>query len=190
MTDNIRLVSLLFLQIISITCGGFQSNHVRATVAAARRRGLSSYVLLRTPTGLRPADPLEGNLLLTNALANRIRYCDHGMTLMMMMMMMMRQCFRIHCTFALLCCSSSGTISNLWQTSGSDERDGTGAHEWKNLIIFIANTDVSCASISGTRGWQLCDGNVGLHRNDARIVKTIDSSDTYCLFGWIRWNIR
>ena len=46
-----------------ITCGGAQSNHARATAAAAARLGLSSRLVLRTEDPQNPP-PLAGNILL------------------------------------------------------------------------------------------------------------------------------
>jgi len=46
-----------------ITCGGAQSNHCRATAFAAKRLGLKSVLLLRTPNPEQPPAP-EGNILL------------------------------------------------------------------------------------------------------------------------------
>jgi len=46
-----------------LTCGGFDSNHCRATAFLARRLGLAPHLLLRTPDGLPPVRP-GGNTLL------------------------------------------------------------------------------------------------------------------------------
>lgn len=46
-----------------ITCGGFQSNHARATALLARRLGLRPVLLLRTPSSPPPV-PSTGNALL------------------------------------------------------------------------------------------------------------------------------
>ncbi|MCF6266357.1 MAG: D-cysteine desulfhydrase family protein [Desulfuromusa sp.] len=46
-----------------ITCGGAQSNHCRATAFAAKRLGLKSVLLLRTPNPEQPP-AAEGNILL------------------------------------------------------------------------------------------------------------------------------
>ncbi|MFK5926443.1 MAG: D-cysteine desulfhydrase family protein [Desulfuromusa sp.] len=46
-----------------ITCGGAQSNHCRATAFAAKRLGLKSVLLLRTPNPDQPPAP-EANILL------------------------------------------------------------------------------------------------------------------------------
>ena len=46
-----------------ITCGGAQSNHCRATAFAAKRLGLKSVLLLRTPDPDQPPPP-EANILL------------------------------------------------------------------------------------------------------------------------------
>ncbi len=47
-----------------LTCGGFDSNHCRATAFLARRLGLRPYLLLRTPDGL-PVAQWTGNTLLS-----------------------------------------------------------------------------------------------------------------------------
>jgi D-cysteine desulfhydrase len=57
-----------------ITCGGIQSNHARATAAAARMLHLEPYLLLR---GDPPAIP-EGNLLLDGLLGARIEWVDEA----------------------------------------------------------------------------------------------------------------
>ena len=54
-----------------ITCGGIQSNHCRATVAAATALGLRSAVLLRI--GQEP--PLEGNYFLDRLFGAEVRFC-------------------------------------------------------------------------------------------------------------------
>lgn len=54
-----------------ITCGGIQSNHARATVAAAIKLGLKSAILLRTNE-----DPvIEGNYFLNKLMGADIRFC-------------------------------------------------------------------------------------------------------------------
>lgn len=56
-----------------LTTGGIQSNHCRATVVAARQRGLRPLVLLR---GAPPApSDLTGNLLLDVALGAEVHWC-------------------------------------------------------------------------------------------------------------------
>lgn len=54
-----------------ITCGGIQSNHCRATVAAATHLGLRSAVLLRI--GEEPS--VEGNYFLDRLLGADVRFC-------------------------------------------------------------------------------------------------------------------
>ena len=67
-----------------ITCGGIQSNHCRATAAAAAKLGLKAIVVLR---GHDP-DTYEGNLLLDHLLGAEVRwissedYRDHRMDIM------------------------------------------------------------------------------------------------------------
>lgn len=67
-----------------ITCGGIQSNHCRATAAAAAKLGLKAIVVLR---GHEP-DTYEGNLLLDHLLGAEVRwissedYRDHRMDIM------------------------------------------------------------------------------------------------------------
>ncbi len=56
-----------------LTPGGVQSNHCRATAVAARKLGLASYLLLRTPDGAPPAE-VDGNLLLDRLVGAEIRY--------------------------------------------------------------------------------------------------------------------
>jgi D-cysteine desulfhydrase len=56
-----------------ITVGGVQSNHCRATAVAARKLGLTPYLLLRTPDGAPPAEE-DGNLLLDRLVGAEIRY--------------------------------------------------------------------------------------------------------------------
>lgn len=53
-----------------ITCGGVQSNHARATAAAAVRVGLRSHLLL---SGAEPPDP-DGNLFLGRLLGADVRF--------------------------------------------------------------------------------------------------------------------
>lgn len=53
-----------------ITCGGNQSNHCRATAAAAARLGLESCLVLRGTTGL----PSTGNLMLDRLFGAEIRF--------------------------------------------------------------------------------------------------------------------
>jgi len=54
-----------------ITCGGIQSNHCRATVAAATSLGLRSAVLLR----INEEPPLDGNYFLDRLLGADVRFC-------------------------------------------------------------------------------------------------------------------
>lgn len=56
-----------------LTTGGIQSNHCRATVVAARQRGLRPVILLRGT----PPDPerLSGNLLLDAVLGAEVHWC-------------------------------------------------------------------------------------------------------------------
>ena len=54
-----------------ITCGGIQSNHCRATAAAAARLGLRSCLLLRTDD---PAPVLDGNYFLDRVLGADVRF--------------------------------------------------------------------------------------------------------------------
>lgn len=67
-----------------ITCGGIQSNHCRATAAAAAKLGLKAIVVLR---GDNP-DIYEGNVLLDHLLGAEVRwissedYRDHRMDIM------------------------------------------------------------------------------------------------------------
>ena len=67
-----------------ITCGGIQSNHCRATAAAAAKLGLKAIVVLR---GHDP-DTYEGNLFLDHLLGAEVRwissedYRDHRMDIM------------------------------------------------------------------------------------------------------------
>ena len=55
-----------------VTCGGLQSNHVRATAVAARQVGLEPMALLR---GRPPETPPDGNLLLDFLLTDSIEFC-------------------------------------------------------------------------------------------------------------------
>ena len=54
-----------------ITCGGIQSNHCRATVAAATHLGLRSAVLLR----ISDEPPVEGNYFLDRLMGADVRFC-------------------------------------------------------------------------------------------------------------------
>ena len=66
-----------------ITCGGAQSNHARATAAAATRLGISSRLVLRTDDPKNPP-PLSGNILLDRMVGAEIvwitpdQYQDRG----------------------------------------------------------------------------------------------------------------
>ncbi|MDF2546804.1 MAG: pyridoxal phosphate-dependent enzyme D-cysteine desulfhydrase family [Anaerosolibacter sp.] len=53
-----------------ITCGGIQSNHARATAAAAAKLGLGASLVLRSGGD----DPLEGNYLLDRLFGAEIRF--------------------------------------------------------------------------------------------------------------------
>ena len=56
-----------------ITVGGIQSNHCRATAAAARRVGLEPHLILRVEDGEEQADPgLVGNLMLDRMVGARL----------------------------------------------------------------------------------------------------------------------
>lgn len=54
-----------------ITCGGIQSNHCRATVAAAAHLGLKSAVLLRVSG----EPPVDGNYFLDRLMGADVRFC-------------------------------------------------------------------------------------------------------------------
>lgn len=51
-----------------ITCGGIQSNHARATAAAARKLGLNIHLVLRSE----PSPPLQGNYLLNHLFGAKV----------------------------------------------------------------------------------------------------------------------
>lgn len=51
-----------------VTIGGAQSNHCRATAAAARLLGLEPHLILRAPAAALPESGLEGNLMLDRML--------------------------------------------------------------------------------------------------------------------------
>lgn len=53
-----------------ITCGGIQSNHARATAAAAAKMGMASCLVLRT----NKEEPLEGNYFLDKVLGAQVRF--------------------------------------------------------------------------------------------------------------------
>lgn len=53
-----------------ITCGGLQSNHARATAAAAAKMGLSSYLILRGA----PKEEHDGNYLLDMLLGAQMKF--------------------------------------------------------------------------------------------------------------------
>lgn len=55
-----------------ITCGGIQSNHCRATVAAATILGMKSAVLLR----ISDTPPVKGNYFLDRLLGADVRFCN------------------------------------------------------------------------------------------------------------------
>jgi len=54
-----------------ITCGGIQSNHCRATVAAATKLGLKSIVMLR----VNEETKIEGNYFLDKLFGAEVRFC-------------------------------------------------------------------------------------------------------------------
>ena len=56
---------------VIVTTGGLQSNHARTTVAAARKLGLQTVLVL---VGEQPKEPLEGNLLLDYLLGAELRF--------------------------------------------------------------------------------------------------------------------
>lgn len=53
-----------------ITCGGIQSNHCRATAAAATKLGIKSYLILRGT----PPEPADGNYLLDLLLGAKVKF--------------------------------------------------------------------------------------------------------------------
>jgi len=55
-----------------ITCGGVQSNHCRATAAAAARLGMACYIVANG----RPPERLTGNALLDHLLGADVRYVE------------------------------------------------------------------------------------------------------------------
>lgn len=58
-----------------ITAGGVQSNHARATAAAARELGLQTHLFLRTKSANEPAQvPAHGNVLLDKLLGAHLHY--------------------------------------------------------------------------------------------------------------------
>ncbi|RQD69097.1 MAG: D-cysteine desulfhydrase family protein [Tindallia sp. MSAO_Bac2] len=57
---------------VLITCGGLQSNHARATAAAARRLGLKCHLVLRGT----PGDSWTGNLFLDKLLGAEITFLE------------------------------------------------------------------------------------------------------------------
>lgn len=67
--NKVRKLEFSFARLLAdgadtaLTLGGVDSNHCRATVYLARRRGLDVHLLLRTPDG-GPPDELRGNTLL------------------------------------------------------------------------------------------------------------------------------
>lgn len=58
-----------------VTCGGWNSNHCRATAFLARRIGLDVQLFLRTPDGQPPESP-NGNLLLDQQVGAEIKWID------------------------------------------------------------------------------------------------------------------
>lgn len=75
--NKIRKLEYVFKKVLDsgfngvITTGGIQSNHCRATVAAATSLGLKSIVLLKVAE----APKIEGNFFLDNLFGAQIRYC-------------------------------------------------------------------------------------------------------------------
>ena len=61
---------------VLITCGGEQSNHARATAAAAARLGLRCHLVLRTVDPAAPP-PLVGNLLLDMLVGADVTWISH-----------------------------------------------------------------------------------------------------------------
>jgi D-cysteine desulfhydrase len=65
-----------------VTIGGVQSNHCRATAAAARMTGLEPHLILRcaatAPTTMDGAEEMIGNLLIDRVMASRIYTCTPG----------------------------------------------------------------------------------------------------------------
>lgn len=55
-----------------ITCGGIQSNHCRATAVAARKLGITPYVMLRTTDGREPSE-VDGNYFLDRLVGATVR---------------------------------------------------------------------------------------------------------------------
>lgn len=66
-----------------VTCGGYQSNHARATAYVARRLGLEAHLILRSPkdTAISNERELQGNAFLNRlcqADITRVRYSDYA----------------------------------------------------------------------------------------------------------------
>jgi D-cysteine desulfhydrase len=61
---------------VLITCGGEQSNHARATAAAAARLGLRCHLVLRTVDPAAPP-PLVGNLLIDMLVGAEVSWISH-----------------------------------------------------------------------------------------------------------------
>ncbi|MBP9085815.1 MAG: pyridoxal-phosphate dependent enzyme [Kofleriaceae bacterium] len=61
---------------VLITCGGEQSNHARATAAAAARLGLRCHLVLRTVEPAAPP-PLVGNLLIDMLVGAEVSWISH-----------------------------------------------------------------------------------------------------------------
>jgi D-cysteine desulfhydrase len=59
---------------VTVTCGGVQSNHARATAILSRRLGLSPVLVLRTPDGRRPEGTPRGNLFLDSLVGADLRF--------------------------------------------------------------------------------------------------------------------
>ena len=77
--NKIRKLEFIFARAMAqgvdgvITCGGWNSNHCRATAALAARLGLECHLFLRTPDG-QPVEPLTGNTLLDVLLGAQLHW--------------------------------------------------------------------------------------------------------------------
>lgn len=77
--NKIRKLEYVFKEVLEngcdtvITCGGIQSNHCRATIAAATKLGLKSVALLRISENPK----LEGNYFLDKLFGADIRFCSN-----------------------------------------------------------------------------------------------------------------
>ena len=80
--NKVRKLEFTFARALShgvdgvITCGGFDSNHCRATTYLAARLGLETHLFLRTPDGRSPRS-LRGNTLLDHLAGAEIRWITH-----------------------------------------------------------------------------------------------------------------